>query len=889
MNWQDFREGWLRLLATFQRRRRERDLADELEFHLAMKMNAGQSAEESNREFGGLEKWKEVCRDVGSWPFLDELRRDLGLAVRTLRKSPAFTAVAILTLTLAIGANTAVFSLMDELIWKSIPAPNAKRLTILRIQPDRVGYKFSYPLFRALEQDSVPTMRAFAFSDRTLNLRTSEGTEIVAGELVSGQYFAALGVKAELGRCIEPGDDRAGSPGGMVTVVSNHFWRTRMASRREALAQKITLNQGVFTVVGILPETFRGMSRDRAPEVFIPLQFEPLVDSPFNLFSAGYRAWWLSVGGLLNDGISLKQTNAFLATNSHQLFAAAPLGLSLGPSGHKLTDLRVIAEPGANGFSDLRVRFRKPLQVLMALVAIVLLIACLNLATLLTARAAARGREISTRFALGASRGRLMRQLLTESLLLALVGAALGLAAAPVLAHFVAVTLMPQHGPQFAPLNAKPGLTVFGFTALLAVLATVLAGTLPAVRSSSVGLSIMMREGSNSIRGAERRHGWPRLLLTVEVALSLILATGAGLLGYSLVKLHRTGLGFQPHGLIFLMPEGKQPIVGDRLMLAYKQLVEQLKSLPNVVDASISGAVPISGGYMDDEIQATGGPKYHLEENAIGPGYFKTIGTPLLAGREFRWTDATQSGRKVILNLSAARLLVPDGKILGHDVLLQGGTTNAEVVGIVADSKYSSIRAPDPPTVYSAAMQGLIPGASLNVLIRTKGPVAPLLIAARTVMKRLIPDVPLPAAVSMEQAIAESLATERTMSTLALFFGGLSLLITGIGLYGTLAYSTGQRTGEIGIRMALGAERRHVISMVCAENGVITLLGCVAGIAGSVVASKTIAGLLYGVSMRNPLILGLAVSMLLCVATAASLIPAIKASRIDPASAIRHD
>lgn len=889
MNRQDWREGYLRIAGLFHRRRSERELAEELEFHLAMKLEAGKSAEEANREFGGFEKWKEVCRDVSWWRALDELGRDLMLAVRTLRKSPVFTVIAIATLTLAIGANTAVFTLMNELMLKSVPGPNAKRLAIFRIQPEIFDYTFSYPVVQALEGHSAAVMRVFALSDRIFDLRTSDGIETLPGELVSGGYFSALGVKAQLGRCIEPQDDRAGSRDGMVAVISYHFWQSRMGKSGAVLRQKIVLNRTVFTIIGILPKQFRGITRDRAPEVFLPLQVEPLLDSPFSLISAGYRAWWLSVGGLLDEGVSLEQANAFLRANAREFLQvlAPPPNFRLGR--HKLSDLQVIAEPGATGISYLRLRFRKPLGVLMGLLGTVLLIACLNLATLLTARATSRAREISTRFALGASRARLVRQLLTESLLLALTGAGLGLALAPSMARFVAIMLKPQRSVQFAPLEVRPDLSVFGFTALLVIVVTVLAGTLPALRSTRDEFHVFIKEGSNSIRSAERRHWWPKLLLGIEVALSLVLATGAGLLGYSLIKLHQTRLGFEPRGLLFLLPGGKAPIVDRKLLVAYQQLIEQIETLPNVEKASISAAVPINSTYINDNMQAPGGPKYHFQENAVGPDYFKTLGTPFLAGREFRWTDVSGSEQKVILNASAARLLFPDGKVLGHYVVLQDGKTQAEVAGIVADSKYSSLRDAAPPMVYFAAAQSLMPGAWLDLLIRTKGPAGPLVTAVRKLAKRILPDVPFPAAMSMEQTIADSLATERIMSTLALFFGGLSLLITGIGLYGTLAYSTERRTGEIGIRLALGARREDIVSMISAENGLIVTFGCIAGLVGSALAAKTVASLLYGVSAHDPVVFIASAGMLLCVAAAASLIPAIRAASIDPLEAIRYE
>jgi predicted permease len=888
MTWRDLRAGWFRLAHLWQRRRHERELAEELEFHLAMKIRAGRSAEEARREFGGFEKWKEACRDAGRWQIPEEFARDLILALRLLRKSPLFTAVALVTLMLAIGANTALFSLLNELMLKSVPVPHAKRLAILRIQPDPFGYTFSYPLFQMLEQHSNSVMRVFAFADRSFELHSRDGVEAVSGQFVSGRYFAALGLRPQLGRWIEPYDDRPGGPEGMVAVVSHHFWRTRLGSDRHAIGRKINLNHGNFTVIGIMPQGFRGMSRDRAPDVFIPLQLEPFVDSPFNLLAFGYRAWWLSVGGYLKEGVSPEQASAFLRTKSSLFFEPAASSMNFRLNGHTIKELHLIAEPGVSGLSYLRLRFRQPLTVLMGLVTTVLLVACLNLAALLSARAASRSREVATRFALGASRARLLRQLLTESLVLAVAGAVLGLAAAPALARFPATMLTPQHGPQSAGFEVSPDLTVFLFTALLTILATVLAGALPAVRSTGEEVQGAVRNSSNLMRGTERRPWWPRVFLALQVGLSLVLVTGASLLGYSLVRLHQTPLGFEPQGLIYLFTEGRPPLQGERLLSTYRQILNEIRSLPEVEEASISAAVPIHGRYIEENLQAVGGSKLHIQENAVGPDYFKTLRTPLLSGREFRWTDTAASGRKVILNRSAVRLLSPSSNVLGHHIILEDGKTQAEIIGVVEDSKYSNLREPAPPTAYFAAMQSLIPGASLSLLVRAKGPAKPAIAAAGQVVRRALPDVPAPTAMSMEETIAESLVTERVMATLALFFGGLALLITGVGLYGTLAYSTERRTGEIGIRLALGAQPREIIAMVCAENSSIVVLGGLAGMAGSVFVSRTIASFLYGISAHDPVVWAVSAAMLLSVATAASLAPAAKAARTDPLTAIRH-
>lgn len=884
---QALREGFLRLSSPFRRRRYERDLADELEFHLAMKRSEGKSKQDANREFGGLERWKEVCRDVSGLRLLDEVGQDVTIAIRILRKSPVFTSVAIITLTLALGANTAIFTLFHELISKSIPVPNADRLVLFRIQEEPSGYTFSFPMFRSLEQDSQDLVRAFAFSDRTVNLRTDHGLEAISGELVSGNYFNALGAKPVLGRNIEQRDDRQNA---MVAVITAQFLRKYLHNDEKAVGRSIVLNQSVFTVIGILPEGFRGMNRDRAPEVFIPLHAEPLVDSPVSLIAAGYRAWWLSVGGILNDGVSIEKANSFVLARSRELLEAGGIPTSFNIGGRKPSEFHLVAESGANGLSLVRLRYRKPLAVLMGVVASVLLIACLTLTTLLTAQASARTREISTRFALGATRARLIRQLFTESLLLALVGASLGLAAAPAFARTIAAALTPNSGLQFAPLRITPDLSVFAFTAVLAILATVLAGATSAIRSSGPEFQTFLKEGSQAIQGAQRRYLWPKLLLTMVVALSLILSTAAGLLSYSLIKLRNTPLGFDPHGLVFVFSQGKTPNIGQKLLVEYKDAIDQIRSLPYVENASLAAAVPLNGGYIDDEIEVPGGQRHQFQEDSVGPLYFRTLGTPLLAGREFQWIDAKEAGRKIILNSSAARLLFPDGRVLGRHVILKNfEKVDAEVVGVVADSRYSTVREATAPMVYSPAMQSLIPGAALDILIRTRGPVAPLIGAVRKIEERVIPEVSLPAALSMKETIMDSLATERVMSTLVLFFGVVSLLIAGIGLYGTLAYSTQQRTGEIGIRLALGAQRSDIAILVLAENGIIVVAGCLFGVGGSLFVYKAIGTLLYDVSIHDPAVFILSACSLLSIAGLASLLPARRASRINPLSAIRYE
>jgi predicted permease len=821
----------------------------------------------------------EVCRDVGRWRLMDELNRDLALAVRMLRKSPLFTVVALVTLTLAIGANTAIFSLMNALLLKTLPVPDVQRLVLL-LQPQAPsGYMFNYPLFKEIERQAGSIVDIFAFTRRDLQLQGEAGISVVQGAFVSGRYFSALKVQPELGHWIRPSDDLPGTPHGAVAVISNRFWRTRMNGDANVLGRKLIVNRAVFTVIGVMPDWFRGMSTDERPDMFLPLETEPVID-PFNLIKIGYRASWLQVGGRLRDGVSLEQAKAFLKANTPRFFETPPERSFLS------------AEPGARGMSRLRLRFSEPLLVLMGLVSLVLLVACLNLATLLMARAASRGRELTTRFALGASRGRLLRQLLTETLLLAISGTALGFAVSPLLARLLVTMLSEQHNPAAAiPLDVASDTTVFLFTAGIAILATALTGMAPALRSTGRALEAGLREGSTALRSVERRRLWPRLLMSFEVALALVLVTGASLLGYSLVQLHASPVGFDPRGLVYIgMDLAKHPINAPGMASAYREMLDEIGRLPNVSAATVALGAPIESGGIEENMHAPGGEVHHFRRSFVGPDYFKAMEARLLSGRELRWADGSPD-RKVVVSRSAAKLLFPAGGQLGRRIIFQDAKTDAEVVGVVEDLKFASLRDPAaPPAVYSAAApQDALLGMSFSIVVRANGAPAPLINAAQRIVHRIVPDVPLTAAFSLEQLIDDSLTTERIMATLALFFGGLALLMTGIGLYGTLAYTTERRTGEIGIRLALGAMPKNIVSMVCAENGAIALLGCVVGIGGAAAASKTIASLLYGVSPKDPLVFGFAALLLLGVAAGTSLVPALRAAKIDPIAAIRYE
>lgn len=895
--WESIRELILRAAGIFRKRRREREIAEELDFHLALKEAScrqdgdapSDAIYQARRSFGGLERWKERCRDVSTIRVVEDLQRDLWLAFRMLRKSPIFTCIAIATLTAAIGANTTIFSLTNAVLLKSVNVPRADRLILLRVQPGDYGYGFNYPWFRRIEKESSSLMQVFGFVRRNLRLTTLSGVEDVSGQLVSGAYFTALQVAPKMGRYILPRDDRPGIPDGGVAVISAAFWHSHFGSDPKILGRQLTLNQTSLTIVGVMPESFMGMDHDERPDVFLPLESEPLVDAPFNAIAAGYRVWWMWIGGRLKEGISLEQAAAFLKAKSFSMTHGKETPLQFKFNGYKLEDLYVTAEPGLAGYSYVRFRFAKPLRVLMVLVGLVLFLACLNLATLLMARATARRREMSTRFALGASRSRLVRQLLTECLLLSLAGTILGLVAALLLTRALALLIAPQHGISSLHVDTAPDLAVFAFTAAIALAATLLTGVAPALRSTDGRLE-SLRDASFTLRAAERRRFWPRALLALEVAVALVLVTGTSLLGYSLVKLHQLPLGFDPAGLVHVVMPTDHNKIRAALPEMYRQLTERLKGLPSVSDVSICQYVPFSDAIGMTEITVPGRTHQPLWQNSVGPGYFSTMRTSVREGREFRWSDSGARAKVVILNASAEKALFPGEHALGQHVSDDGGKTWLEIVGVVEDAKYSSVRAVSPPAIYYPATLGMENGVSSFVfMLRVSGPVASVISSAGKIIHQNVPGLPAPVAISMEETVNESLASERILAMLAAFFGTLALVITGIGLYGTLAYVTERRTGEIGIRMALGATRSKIAFLIMVENGALAFSGCIVGLTVSFMASKQVASFLFGIRPHDPLAFGLAVLAVLLVAATASVSPALRATRIDPLSAIRYE
>ncbi len=896
---QNLHEFLLRLKALFQKRRLDRDMADELAFHQAMLQRRllqqgvpqADADAQTRRTFGDPNRWHERLRELWQFRILANLGRDLSFSIRVLRKSPGFTAVALLTLALGVGANTTVFSMINGLLLRPLPVPQSDRLAVLGIDMGRprINYGFSEPLFRGLENRHEVFSQVFAFDHATMQVRGNSGTENASGQLVSGDFFNALQTPPLLGRTLTPIDDRkGGNPAGFGVVISESFWQRWFNRAPQVIGQKLEIDNTVFTVVGVMPKRFIGADPLQRPEIFAPLALEPVLDGAINMTDAGVHAWWLTVVGRLQPGASLQQANAQVASASMAVVHEATTDSAWIADAEK-RHFHFTAENGSAGFTYVRMAFSKPLGAVFGMCGGILLLACMNLASLLMARGAARQNELATRLALGATRRRLVQQLLVESLLIALMGTVAGLAIAPLVSKSLAALLLGGHREM--QVDTSLDIRVFAFAAIAAIVAALLVGLVPALQATSRSLNDQIKNGQHTTQAHERRRILPRVMMAGEIALALMLVVGAGLLASSLVRLYKSGAGFDPNGIQNIsFSMDKQPLRGEPLIEFYRQLEDALRRQPSVTSVSFARMVPFTHNVWDEDISVGAGKIQNVYHNSIGPDYFRTMGIPIFAGRDFSWDDTQSTGLKIIINQTAAKLLFPDRSPLDQFVTRHNGKTTIQyqVIGVVGDAKYEDLRSPAPPGAYVPMTQddgGQ--GPSYNAVVRISGPPGPLADAARSLAMSMAPGIPAPLLTPMSVTVDDSLSAERLMALLSIFFAACALIVTAVGLYGTLAFATARRTSEIGIRMALGARRTQVVGMVFLQNASVALAGTAAGLIAALLASRALASFLYGTSARDPWVFAGSILALALIASAASLLPALRSARINPMTAIR--
>ena len=819
--------------------------------------------------------------------------QDLRDAIRALRAAPVITIVAILSLALGIGANTAIFSILDSLLLRALPVREPHRLAILSIGEDQDS--LTNPIWEQIRARPELVDGAFAFSSTRFDLSQGGQTEFVDGIWSSGGMFDVLGVPPLYGRTFVPDDDRRGAgPDGPVAVISYDFWQRRFNGAADALGRTLTIQRVPFTIVGIAPPSFFGPTVGRTFDVAITLGAEPLIRGRESALDRRSN-WWLTTVVRLKAGQTITQAQTALRGVQTQVREATI------PPDWRPKDLEsylrddFFLRPASTGASSLRFRYERPIQTLMVVVGLVLLIACANIANLLLARATARRRELSVRLALGASRSRLARQLLTESLVLSGAGALAGLALAKWGSDLLVRQLSTQANRVFLDLSLD--LRVLAFTAVVAAATAILFGVAPALRAAKVDPNDAMKEQSRGVIG-EGRAGVRNTLVVVQIALSLLLVVAAGLFVRTFQTLANKEVGFDrdPVLVVNVNAQRSETLPENRAAF-YERLRQAVLAVPGVRSAAASMVTPMSGSSWQYPIEIPDRPDFPERDrgvyvNVVTPDWFKTYGTSLVAGRDFDDRDSRSSPPVVIVNETLARKLLVTTSPVGRQIRTGGrpGRPNRthEIVGLVRDAAYRSLRDPVPPTIYLPLTQ--LDEVGSFVAISAKAAALPAGTLSRSVMSA-IGGIDRNLALTsrpLGDYVNAALIQERLLAMLAGFFGVLALLLAGVGLYGVTSYAVGRRRTEMGIRMALGAAPGAVLALVLRRVAILVTIGVVVGGAISVWAARYVGTLLFGLEPRDPATIAGAALVLAFIGALAGWLPARRASRIDPARVLRE-
>ena len=892
------------------RRRKEEELDAEIQNYLDEairdRMERGEPAEQARAnaliEFGNVGLVKEVTREMWGWALLERLGQDLRFGLRMLWKDKGFTAIALLSLALGIGANTAIFSLVDAALLKTLPVKNPERLVSLErgdVPPGKSRDGFSHAFFEKarMQQELLDGVCAFWGNPR-VNVAMDGQAEVASAQRVTGGFFAVLGVNALLGRTITEEDDKV--PGAHpVVVISHQYWRRRFASDPAVVGKSILLNGHAFTIIGVTPPEFFGAIVGEAPDFWAPMMMTEQL-SPGTSVKGYYRMGFAPMLARLKPEVSEQQASALLTELLRQT-ALDEVGIEIelwSPERRQALRQQNIALIPASrgyaafGFPTVRTRFSEALRILMAVVGLILLIACANIANLSLARSTARQKEIAVRLALGASRFRLIRQLLTESLLLAASGGALGLALAWWGIRFLLALMASGRTPVY--LNVTLDARALMFTAAASVLACILFGLAPAWRATDVGLTPALKDNSRSAEGVARL-GLGKSLVVMQVALSLSLLITAGLFTRSLGKLYMLDAGFKKENVLQVSTDPRMiGYQGKQVVALYQRLLERFKTIPGVRSASLGG-VGLLGGSGGGKLiivpHAQGRPAPPGEQRppigTVTPEYFETVGMTILRGRGFTARDFDRgSGQKaVVVNEAFARHYFGEEDPIGQRFGYNEAGDGQEIVGVVKDARQSSLRETAEPIWYGAGFGQ----EATTFQLRTTADPTYIITAVRQAAREIDANLPLYDIKTLAANVDGSLAQERLISALSGFFGLLSLSLAGIGLYGILAYSVSRRTREIGIRISLGAQPGAVLRMVLQQGLILTLLGVGIGLAASLGATRLLESQLFGVTPTDPVTFVGAPILLLTVALLAGLVPARRATNVDPLIAIRQE
>ncbi|HEY6805739.1 MAG TPA: ABC transporter permease [Pyrinomonadaceae bacterium] len=832
---------------------------------------------------------------------MDTLLKDIRYAVRGLIKRPAFSLIAIVTLALGIGANTAIFTLVNAVLLKSLPVPHPEELVLFSDDssegthsgdvPSGEWSLFNYDSYQYLrkQNQSFQDICAFRSGESRLSVLAAGSSSVqrATGHLVTGNYFNVMGVNARLGRTLNADDDRPeASP---AAVVSDRYWQQVLNSDPSVVGKTFLINGANFTIVGVTPPAFFGERVRRAPDFWLPLSFQPQVEMRKSTLD-DKGVYWLSLMGRLRN-VTMDQAQAQTTLALRQYLTELAGSQINDDTRRSIEGTSIAMVSGAGGISGLRLVYSKPLQMLMAIVGMVLLIACANVGSLFLARASGRGAEMSLRLALGASRMRIIRQLLTESLLLAVCGGVAG-----VLIAQWGVRLLVGLVTKETPLQTRLDLLVLSFTATVAIVAGLLFGLLPAIRASRTDLAGAMKEKSRTNTGRSR-FGIASGLVITQICLSMVLLTGAGLFARSLLNLQKIDVGFNPENVLTLDID---PRLGGyksaELPALYQRVLERLKTMPRVTSVTMSSYAPMSGSRSQSDISISGytpGPSEKMLSDVvlIGPDFNETMGVPLLQGRSIRSTDTKAEHQVAVVNQAFADHYFKGQNALGR--LLCFGDKfepkdQVEIVGVIGNIKASQARDQANETIYQPILQ-LDDRFVAGYQIKTSGDAASLGPAVREAIAQVDPKLPIFGVTTLTEQISGTFRQDRLISQLMSFFGALALLLAAIGLYGVMSNGVMRRTNEIGIRMALGAASSNILWLVLKESLILVIVGLVVGVPVALGAGSLIASQLFGLRASDPVTLVVAGAVLILVAVLAGFLPARRASRVDPLVALRDE
>jgi len=891
----------------FWRRRKFSDFSAEVQAHIQMEMdrlraqgvNEAEARATALREFGNVTASEERFFESGTASAaLENALRDLRYGWRVLRKNPAFTLVAVLSLALGIGANTAIFQLVDAVRLRTLPVKNPGELVqvhvadMSNIRGNRRGPNtVSYPLLEQIRGRQQAFSEMISWSRTSFDLAQSGEPRVVDGLFVSGDLFRALGIEPAAGRLFTPADDRPGC-GFSGVVISYAFWQREFAGRAAAVGSKLSVSGHPVEVIGVTPAPFFGLEVGRTFEVAVPVCSQGTLQK-VDLMSTG-TTWWLVTLGRLKPGWSIERAKAHFQALAPAVAAASLPANYPARSVKDYLAMKLVAEPAGTGPSRLREDYAQPLWMLLAIAGLVLLIACANLANLMLARASAREREITVRLAIGASRGRLVRQLMTESLVVAAAGAGLGLLLAKELSQLLVSLLSTEGNAVFVDL--KQDWRVLGFAAALAILTSILFGLAPALRSTRGSLAEVLKSAGRGAVGEREGFDVRRLLAVCQVALSLVLMVGALLFAGTLRNLTRADTGFQQGGVLIAQAGLERMQLSRERSIAFRQeLADRLRAAPGVDAASDTDTVPLSGDSTGNAVWMDGSDVNHgirCLRARVGPGYFEALRTPLLAGRAIDNRDTPTSPKVAVVNEVFARKLVeganPVGRRFWIDQTPSEPSTLYEIVGMVGNTKYEDLREEFEPILFLPMTQEPEPAPRDTFVIHSNLPMETLIPELRRTLAGVSPGLRYRFQV-FEAQIRDTLVQERLMASLSSAFGILAGLLAAIGLYGVMTYLVARRRNEIGIRMALGASRLEIMTMVLRESGLLLGIGLLAGTLLALASAHAVTALLWGVKPYDAATLATACGVLAAVALAASYVPARRAARLDPMAALRDE